>query len=298
MVTGMDTFRRHFSGFEDSFVVIGGAACDAWFTRFSGQFRATKDIDIILVLEARHPGFFARFWDFIRAGAYAVGQRGDGRCTLFRFLNPATIDYPRMIEVFSSAPTGIEVPPGQTIVHLPADEGASSLSAILLDPAYYGFVLEQREVVDGLPLIRPSGLIPLKARAWLDLTRRRNEGDTSIKGVDISKHRTDVFRLATLLPVGESLPVPAVIAQDMQSFLAAFPPTAGEWRAISASLAATGIRIPPDALIGSLRQFFGVARLSIYPFIRIEGQIFSGERLRRRDQPDRSGHNGCGAFTT
>ena len=33
MVTGMETFKRHFAGFEDSFVVIGGAACDEWFTR-------------------------------------------------------------------------------------------------------------------------------------------------------------------------------------------------------------------------------------------------------------------------
>lgn len=259
MVIGMDTFRRHFAGFEDSFVVIGGAACDAWFTRFSGQFRATKDIDIVLVLEARHPGFFPRFWDFIRAGAYALGQRGDGRCTLFRFLNPATPDYPRMIEVFSSAPAGIEIPPGQTIVPIPADEGASSLSAILLDPAYYGFVLDQREVVDGLPLIRPSGLIPLKARAWLDLTQRRTDGDPTVKGDDIIKHRNDVFRLATLLPVGERLAVPAVIARDLQAFLAAFPAASGDWRAIRDALAASGIRLSPDDLIGALRQFFGVS---------------------------------------
>lgn len=52
MVTGMDTFRAHFAGFEDSFVLIGGAACDAWFTRFGGRFRATKDIDMVLVLNS------------------------------------------------------------------------------------------------------------------------------------------------------------------------------------------------------------------------------------------------------
>lgn len=33
MVTGMETFKQYFAGFEDSFVLIGGAACDAWFTR-------------------------------------------------------------------------------------------------------------------------------------------------------------------------------------------------------------------------------------------------------------------------
>ena len=28
MVAGMDIFRRHFAGYEDSFVIIGGAACE------------------------------------------------------------------------------------------------------------------------------------------------------------------------------------------------------------------------------------------------------------------------------
>ena len=261
MVAGMDAFRRHFAGFEDSFVVIGGAACDEWFTYYQGRFRATKDIDMVLILEARRPGFFARFWDFIRAGAYRVGQRADGRSTFFRFIEPATPDYPKMIEVFSSAPIEVDVPPGQTVVPVPAGEEASSLSAILMDPDYYRFVLDQRDVVDGLPLIRPSGLIPLKARAWLDLTRRREAGDASVKQGDIDKHRSDVFRLATLLPVGETLPVPATIAEDIRSFLRAFPATSREWAAISASLASTGIRMAPTDLIGLIERFETVSKV-------------------------------------
>ncbi len=258
MVIGMDIFRRHFAGFEDAYFVIGGAACDEWFTHYQGRFRATKDIDMVLVLEARHPGFFVRFWDFIRAGAYRVGQRSDGRSTFFRFLEPATPGYPKMIEVFSSAPMEVDIPPGQTIVPIPAGEEASSLSAILMDPDYYGFVLGQRQVLNGLPVIRPPGLIALKSRAWLDLSRRRADGDASVKAGDINKHRSDVFRLATLLPVGESLSVHAVIAEDIRSFLRASPATSGEWEPILASLAATGIRMSPADLIGLIERFFGV----------------------------------------
>jgi hypothetical protein len=32
MVKGLDLFRERFRGFEGSFTLIGGAACDEWFT--------------------------------------------------------------------------------------------------------------------------------------------------------------------------------------------------------------------------------------------------------------------------
>jgi hypothetical protein len=258
MVIGMDIFRRHFAGMEDSFAIIGGAACDLWFTHYGRRFRSTKDIDMVLVLEARHAGFLPHFWAFLRAGDYQIGQRADGRATFFRFQHPATAGYPKMIEVFSTAPQDLEVPPDQNIVPIRAGEGVSSLSAILLDPTYYAFVLGQREVVEGLPLIRPSGLIPLKARAWLDLTRRRAAGDATVNAHDIDKHRSDVFRLAALLPAGESLRVPPAIAEDLRFFLRAFPVASAAWPAILASLAATGIRMDAAALIESLVSFFQV----------------------------------------
>lgn len=61
MVTGMERFRQHFAGYGDAFVVIGGAACDAWFTQAGARFRTTKDIDMVLVLEAVQPGFVRHF---------------------------------------------------------------------------------------------------------------------------------------------------------------------------------------------------------------------------------------------
>lgn len=259
MVAGMDTFRRHFAGFENAFVIIGGAACDLWFTRVGGRFRATKDIDMVLLLESAHAEFFARFWDFIRQGRYEIAQRAEsGKRTLFRFQKPAAGDYPAMIELLSTIPENVEPFPGQRIVPIPAGEDLSSLSAILMNPDYYRFILSQREVVDGLPLIRPAGLIPLKAHAWLDLTRRLEAGETSIKQDDINKHRSDVFRLGAILPVGESVALPSVIADDLRAFLGQHPATSPEWTAISQSLATTGIRIPAADLLATLHTFFGL----------------------------------------
>lgn len=52
MVEGIDIFREHLSERSDSMILIGGAACDDWFTRQGLPFRATRDLDIVLVAEA------------------------------------------------------------------------------------------------------------------------------------------------------------------------------------------------------------------------------------------------------
>lgn len=259
MVTGMETFKRHFAGFEDSFVLIGGAACDAWFTRFGGRFRATKDIDMVLVLEAVQTRFFPQFWMFINEGGYEVGQRSDGKRTYFRFIKPAKANYPKMLELFSSAPMEIEIMPGQHVIPIPADEHLSSLSAILMDPDYYGLIMGQRDVVEGLPLIKPAGLIVLKIRAWLDLAQRRDQGDPTVKDDDVSKHRSDVFRLATLLPVGETLDLTSGIMGDINTFLSAFPVESPEWLSIRQSLDNSGIRMTPPDLLATLKTYFKIS---------------------------------------
>ena len=66
MVKGFELFKERFSEFGESFIVIGGTACDLNLSRFGG-FRRTKDIDIMVLTEnvsddfasALH-GFFAR----------------------------------------------------------------------------------------------------------------------------------------------------------------------------------------------------------------------------------------------
>lgn len=258
MVSGMETFKRHFAGFEDSFVLIGGAACDAWFTRFGGRFRATRDIDMVLVLKAVQTHFFPHFWTFIKNGGYEIGQRADGQRTYFRFVKPFAANYPKMIELFSTVPVEIVLLPGQYVVPIPVEEAHYSLSAILMDPDYYGFIMSQRDSVDGLPLIKPAGLIVLKSRAWLDLTLRRSQGDSKVKEDDVNKHRTDVFRLASILPVGELLDLPQQVAEDLRTFLTAFSAESPEWPAIRQSLDSSGIRMTLSDLIGILKTYFQV----------------------------------------
>ena len=258
MVGGLPIFRKHFAGYEDSFVLIGGVACDEWFTHLHRRFRATEDIDMVLILGGDQPRFFKHFWAFVKEAGYEVRLKADGKKTLYGFEKPRSLDSPKVIELFSNAPMEIEPFPGQRIIPIPAGEEVSSLSAILMDEDYYRFLMGQRDLVDDLPLIKPAGLIVLKAKAWLDLSARRAAGDKSVDEDDVNKHRSDVFRLASILPVGESIELPTALAADLGRFLAAFPATAPEWPAILQSLKSSGIRMAADDLLRTLREHFGI----------------------------------------
>ena len=52
MVRGLDLFREHFKDFADRYVLIGGTACDLIMSEVGLQFRATKDLDIVLCIES------------------------------------------------------------------------------------------------------------------------------------------------------------------------------------------------------------------------------------------------------
>ena len=51
MVKGFDSFCRHFAGYEDCYTIIGGTACDILMDHAGREFRATKDIDMILLID-------------------------------------------------------------------------------------------------------------------------------------------------------------------------------------------------------------------------------------------------------
>lgn len=70
MVKGLDTFRNHFAGYEEQYVLIGGAACDIVFESNDASFRATRDLDMVLIVEALTPEFGEKLWEFIEIGRY------------------------------------------------------------------------------------------------------------------------------------------------------------------------------------------------------------------------------------
>jgi len=255
VVVGIDVFRAHFAEDDESFVLIGGVAAEMWLARAELPFRVTKDFDIVLLLDAINDAFLRKVWDFIRAGQYERKERGDGHRTYYRFSNPGIEGYPVMMEIFSRKPEGLAVPDDQTVVPIPAEEDASSLSAILMDDEYHRLVVESREVIDGLPYVSLPSLILLKASVWCDLTDRRAAGE-SIDKKHIKKHRNDVFRLALLLPTDQRMQIQERIHRDLTRLLVAFPPGDKSWESIEQSLDLGGLWPGSEVVISALREFF------------------------------------------
>ncbi len=220
MVEGLERFRDHFQAFANQYVLIGGTACDLSMSEAGLGFRATKDLDIVLCLEALNAGFVASFWEFIRAGKYERREHESGQRRFYRFQRPGAEEYPAMLELFCRAPDMLPPSMESHLTPIPVDADISSLSAILLDETYYAFLQSGRIEIQGVPIVRPEYLIPLKAHAWLDLTRRKKQGE-KIDRRSISKHRNDVFRLFQVLEP-ELRPDPASnIKEDLLEFLAA-----------------------------------------------------------------------------
>lgn len=70
MVRGLDIFKKYFEQYPGNYVIIGGTACDIIIDEAGFVPRATKDIDIILVVEALSSDFVKQFWQFINDGKY------------------------------------------------------------------------------------------------------------------------------------------------------------------------------------------------------------------------------------
>lgn len=51
ILPGIKHFAEHFSAFSNQYILIGGAACHVWYADEEPAFRATQDMDIVLVLE-------------------------------------------------------------------------------------------------------------------------------------------------------------------------------------------------------------------------------------------------------
>lgn len=220
MVNGFTSFKEQFRGYKDQYVIIGGTACDLIMESEELPFRATKDIDIVLIVESMTAEFGRRFWEYITEAGYEHLNKSSGKVQFYRFTSPKSKDYPYMIELFSRNPEFIVLSDDAILTPLPIDDEVSSLSAILLNEAYYELLKEGHTVIDGMPVLKPSCLIPFKAKAWLDLNERKNAGE-HVDSKNIRKHKNDVFRLAQLLTADTKQSIIPEIAEDMKSFLTA-----------------------------------------------------------------------------
>lgn len=221
MVKGLDVFRAWFAEYPEQYILIGGTAATLAMEEAGLDFRATKDLDVVLHVESLTPAFGKIFWRFIEAGGYAIRQASDtGRPTFYRFQKPTDNSFPAMVELFSRAPDGLRPIENGKLTPIPFDAAVSSLSAILLDDTYYAFIINGHHEINGLPWVGEDRLIPLKAIAWLDLSARREQGE-QVDARNIRKHANDILQLSQLLAPATRIPLETKIADDLRRFLAA-----------------------------------------------------------------------------
>ena len=221
MVKGIEIFQEYFKEYTDQYVLIGGAACSVSFEEQEINFgRTTKDLDIVLIVEARTKEFGEQFWKFIRDGRYRIRAKSNGEPQFYRFDKPEDERFPKMIELFSRTNYMLQEENGLTPIHI--DDSVSSLSAILLNDAYYRALLDGREIMMGISVLKPEWIIPFKAKAWLDL-KEKQDVDSS----DIKKQRNDIIRILADMPLQKCI-LPEEVRNDMRMFIEQFDVTESE----------------------------------------------------------------------
>ena len=122
MVTGIESFKEWFKGNESQYAIIGGTACDILMTEEGLDFRATKDIDLVLIIEAVDVAFGRKFWDYVKQAGYEHCNKSSGVPQFYRFSHPTSNRYPAMIELFTRKLDAIQLPDDAVLTPLPMDE--------------------------------------------------------------------------------------------------------------------------------------------------------------------------------
>ncbi len=251
MVSGVESFRKWFAEYTDQYTIIGGTACDLLMSEDGLDFRATRDIDMVLIVESLTPEFGRRFWEYVKAAGYEHRNKSTGEPQFYRFSKPSSREYPYMIELFSGRVDAIELPEDAVLTPLPLDDEISSLSAILMDTDYYQFLREGKVVLNDIPVLDAAHLIPFKAKAWLDLTERNRNGE-HVDSKNIRKHKNDVFRLSILLTSDIRVILSAAIRSDLEKFFSAM-------EAETIDLKAFGIRSQSQQeILQKLKTIYGL----------------------------------------
>lgn len=218
MVKGLEIFRNHFAYHKDAYILIGGTACDLAMTDFGIEFRATRDLDIVLSMEVLDESFGEVFWEFIQSGGYEIKEQDTTQRCFYRFRRPSNKEYPAELELFSRVPDTLIISDDSTLTPIPMGDDVSSLSAILLDDDYYDWIHQGKIEIEGISTIGAAHLIPLKAKAWLDLRERNQSGD-HVDSRKINKHKNDVFRLLSIIDPENSFELTESIYSDMSLYI-------------------------------------------------------------------------------
>ena len=85
----------------------------------------------------------------------------------------------------------------------------------------FGYLSEEKEIIDEYSVLSNRGLIVFKAKAWLDMVEKSKQGERGLSK-KIKKHLNDIARLTMLLHEEDALSkinTSTTIVKDMERFI-------------------------------------------------------------------------------
>ena len=228
-VFGIDKVLNYLRDHADSYVVIGGTATKILLEESGLDFRETKDFDIVLLAEASNTEFAKNLVNFLKDGKYQKGF-SNGKKICYRFVNPITPGYPKIIELFASQENASL---NRYLKKIPIVDDEEQLSAIVLMEDLLNFVKQRRIITkDGLPIVDSLGIIAIKTYAYFENLKLYEEGKIEGKTAFL-KHRNDIIRLTLSLREDmASIALPPMLEESTIKFLDVFKKSSDAYKSI------------------------------------------------------------------
>lgn len=215
-ILGLEKVIEHLSKHNDCYVIIGGIATKIGLIERGFLSRETKDFDMVVLADASNNDFAHGIVNLLKDGKYQNGYSNE-RKSCYRFINPETNGYPKIIELFAKDNNKLI---NHHIEKIPIAIDDEQLSAIVLNEDVFNFVKERKTISkEGLPIVDVLGLIALKVYAYFQNLDLYKQGKIDSKN-NYNKHRSDVIRLLLSLDGNETpINMPELLKTNCINFL-------------------------------------------------------------------------------
>lgn len=208
--------------YADDYILIGGNACVLNFENIGANFRATVDLDIVLITESTNDQFYEHLWDYILKHGYEgkVYRGSNVGGSAYRFIQPEdnrVPNVPAQIELFSRKPDYFDAALAKRphITPIKTGQGISNFSAILLDNDVYEFIRASRVPLKGISTVNLECIFGLKSVAWHSNQALFEEKKINDKNT-VLKHPQDMISIANVIEDPKITYFPVQIFESLQ----------------------------------------------------------------------------------
>lgn len=219
---GEGFLTEYMQQYTNDYILIGGNACVLNFENIGANFRATVDLDIVLITESTNDEFYEHLWDYILEHSYEgkVYRGTNAGGSAYRFIQPEgnrVPNVPAQIELFSRKPDYFDAALAKRshITPIKTGQGISNFSAILLDDDVYEFIRSSRIPLKGISTVNLECLFGLKSVAWHSNQVLFDEKKIRDKNT-VLKHPQDMISIANVIEDPGMTLFPAQIFNSLQ----------------------------------------------------------------------------------